>query len=212
MISHWNRKKIVMPKLHLGVMLGVCAVLSGGARAQDTPEVGKKSDSPSVGGTEMKADQKFLMMAAQGNIAEIQMAQLAKQKSPGNNQVQNYAQRIIEDHTTANNQITQIVQKKGLTMPKSPPAEAQAMMKKMKAMSGAKFAKMYIQDMVKDHTKDIADYENEAKHGYDDDIKTYAVNTLPTLQRHLQLAQTLNNPTAKTNMNGNKYKTGKMKM
>ena len=220
MISYCKGKMITKQSttrsLRIGAMLGLCAVLSGGAWAQDkdkdSPEVGKKTASPSVGGTEMKADQKFLLMAAQGNIAEIQMAKLAMQKTPNNNQVQNYAQRIIEDHTTANNQVMQIVQKKGLTMPTMPPADAMAMMKKMKGMSGNKFAKMYIQDMVKDHTKDIADYSNEAKHGYDDDIKTYAVSTLPTLQSHLQLAQTLNNPTSKTNMNGNKYKTAKPKM
>ena len=213
MISYWNRKKINLQKMRVGALLGICAVLSGGAWAQDkdSPDVGKKSDSPSVGGSEMKADQKFLMMAAQGNIAEIQMAQLAKQKSQSN-QVQNYAQRIIEDHTTSNNEVMQIMQKKGFTMPKSPPAEAVAMMKKMKAMPSSKFAKMYMQDMIKDHTKDIADYQNEAKHGYDDDVKAYAMKTLPTLQSHLQLAQTLSNPTAKTNMNGNKYKAGKMKM
>lgn len=216
MINHWNKKKMTLRRLHIGAMVGICAVLSGGVWAQDndkdTTEVGKKAASPSVGGTEMKADQKFLMMAAQGNIAEIEMAQLAKQKAPNNNQVQNYAQRIIEDHTTANNKVMQIMAKKGLTMPKTPPADAMAMMKKMKGMSGAKFAKMYMQDMIKDHTKDIADYSNEAKHGYDDDIKGYAVSTLPTLQSHLQFAQTLSNPTSKTNMNGNKYKTGKPKM
>ena len=202
-------------KLQIGALLGLCSLLSGGAWAQnadqDATEVGKKTASPSVGGGAMKADQKFLMMAAQGNLAEIQMAQMAKQKSQSN-EIQNYAQRLIEDHTKANEQVMQIATKKGLTLPKTPPANAMAMMTKMKKMSGAKFEKMYMQDMVKDHTKDVADYTNEAKHGYDDDIKAYAVSTLPTLKSHLDAAQTLSNPNAKTNMKGNKYKTGASKM
>ena len=215
MISHWNRKQNHTQKLQIGALLGICAILSVGMRAQDTnketPEVGKKTASPSVGGTELKADQKFLMMAAQGNLAEIQMAKLAKQKSQSN-EIQNYAQRLIEDHTAANDKVMQIATKKGLTLPKTPPADAMAMMKKMKGMKSMKFDKMYMRDMVKDHTKDVADYTNEAQHGYDDDIKAYAMTTLPTLKSHLDAAQTLSNPTAKTNMKGNKYKNNGTKM
>ena len=209
------RHKKMMQGMILGALLGVGLSFGSASRAQDkdkdTVDVGKKSASPSVSGADANADHKFLLMAAQGNLAEIQMAQLAKQKSQ-NNQIQNYAQRLIEDHTTANNQVMQIVQKKGLTMPKTPPADAMAMMKKMKGMSGAKFERAYMQDMIKDHTKDIADYSNEAQHGYDDDIKQYAATTLPTLKAHLDLVQTLSNPTKKTNMKGNKYKTGNTKM
>ncbi len=115
-MSTIDRRKKMMQGMILGALLGVGLSFGSASRAQDkdkdTVEVGKKSDSPSVSGADANADHKFLMMAAQGNLAEIQMAQLAKQKSQ-NNQIQNYAQRLIEDHTTANNQVMQIVHEEG---------------------------------------------------------------------------------------------------
>jgi len=46
-----------------------------------------------------------------------------------------------------------------------------------------------MRDMVVDHKKDIADFRKEANSGADSDVKTWASNTLPTLQQHLQMAQ-----------------------
>jgi putative membrane protein len=46
-----------------------------------------------------------------------------------------------------------------------------------------------MQDMVKDHREDIAEFQKEANSGDDSDVKAFAAKTLPTLQEHLKLAQ-----------------------
>ena len=187
--------------LRSGVMMGLCVLMGGAAGAQPgqsdpantSAERKAAQKDPVISGKEDSADKQFLSMAIQGNLAEIQMANMALKKSRNNNIV-NYARRIIEDHTANNNQAMQIAKKKGITVPKMPGADAMAMMKRMSGMK-SNFNKMYISDQIKDHKKDIAMYSKEGKTGYDGDIKAYALTTLPTLQSHLQTAQTLMNPT-----------------
>jgi putative membrane protein len=44
--------------------------------------------------------------------------------------------------------------------------------------------------MVKDHEKDVKEFEKAAKDAKDPDVKTWATNTLPTLKHHLDMART----------------------
>jgi putative membrane protein len=46
--------------------------------------------------------------------------------------------------------------------------------------------------MVTDHTKDVNEFRTEAKAGADADVKSWASNTLPTLETHLKMAQDAN--------------------
>jgi putative membrane protein len=56
-------------------------------------------------------------------------------------------------------------------------------------MGDATFDKDYMAAMVKDHEKDVAEFEKEAKDGSDPDVKAWASKTLPTLKKHLELAK-----------------------
>ncbi|MDQ2900502.1 MAG: DUF4142 domain-containing protein, partial [Acidobacteriota bacterium] len=49
----------------------------------------------------------------------------------------------------------------------------------------------YARDMVRDHKKDVAEFQKEANNGKNDDIKNFASQTLPTLQEHLKMAEGL---------------------
>ena len=46
-----------------------------------------------------------------------------------------------------------------------------------------------MEEMVKDHKKDIAAFEKQAEHGQNAQVKEWATKTLPTLKEHLNLAQ-----------------------
>ena len=63
------------------------------------------------------------------------------------------------------------------------------MIEKISKMSGAAFDKAYMQDMVKDHQKDVAEFQKESSNGSDPDLKSWAATTLPTLQEHLRMAK-----------------------
>jgi putative membrane protein len=68
-------------------------------------------------------------------------------------------------------------------------SEDQALYKKLQGMSGSDFDKAYMEAMVKDHQKDIDEFQREADSGKDADVKSFASETLPTLREHLQMAK-----------------------
>jgi putative membrane protein len=43
--------------------------------------------------------------------------------------------------------------------------------------------------MVSDHKKDVSEFKSEANRAKDPAVKQFAATTLPTLQQHLELAQ-----------------------
>jgi putative membrane protein len=60
---------------------------------------------------------------------------------------------------------------------------------RLSKLAGAAFDVAYMRDMVKDHTSDISEFQQEAKSGTDEKLKSFASDTLPTLQDHLKQAQ-----------------------
>ena len=60
---------------------------------------------------------------------------------------------------------------------------------KLSKLSGADFDREYMKSMVSDHQKDVSEFKSESKSSRDNDVKSFAAKTLPTLQQHLDLAQ-----------------------
>ena len=59
----------------------------------------------------------------------------------------------------------------------------------MQQLSGAEFDQAYMDEMVKDHEKDIAAFEQQAQAGQDPELRAFAEEALPTLREHLELAE-----------------------
>lgn len=135
-------------------------------------------------------DRNFATKAASGGLAEIQTAQMAKQKAESP-QVKTFADRIISDHTQANNDLQQIAQQENLTLPSEPSKQERSATQRVGEMTGAAFDRTYAQEEVRDHQQDIALFQQEASSGRDPALKQFAERTLPTLRQHLQMAQAL---------------------
>ena len=133
-------------------------------------------------------DQSFVNKAAQGGQAEVKLGQLAAQKA-SNQKVRDFGQRMVADHSKAGQQLTSIAQKKSITPPSTLTSEDEALYNRLNGMAGADFDKAYMSEMVKDHQKDIDEFQNEADSGKDPDVKAFASRTLPTLREHLQMAK-----------------------
>lgn len=133
-------------------------------------------------------DAMFIREAAAGNLAEVKMGRIGLDKSSSSD-VKQFAQRLVDDHTKANDQLMTLAQQKNVTLPTEPMAKAQKEAKRLESLSGAAFDKAWTAAMVKDHKKDIAKYTRESKHAKDADVRQYASATLPTLKTHLQMAE-----------------------
>jgi putative membrane protein len=130
----------------------------------------------------------FVSTAAQDGLAEVELGRMAAQKAT-DPAVKSFAQRMVADHSRMNTQLQQVAQSQNMTMPTSISPKEQAEMNRLSSLSGAAFDKAYMQRMVSDHKKDVADFENEANNGDNPQVKALAAQSLPTLQEHLKLAE-----------------------
>lgn len=134
------------------------------------------------------ADSDFMMKAAQGGLAEVDMGYMASSKAT-NPDVKKFGDRMVTDHSKANDELKQLAATKGVTLPTAVSDEEKKDMDAMSAKSGKDFDKGYIDDMVQDHEKDVAEFEKASKEAKDADLKAWAAKTLPTLQKHLEMAK-----------------------
>ena len=169
-----------MRALHVAVVLALASALPPAVASAQT--VG--DSKPSL------ADQKFLKEAAGGGAAEVRLGRLALDKA-ASPEVKQFAQRIVEDHGKANEQLKAAVAAQGVSVSAEMPADARKSYERLSKLSGDAFDRAYVQDMVKDHRKDVTLFEDQAKNGKDPALKQFAQATLPTLQAHLQMAERL---------------------
>jgi len=134
------------------------------------------------------ADKDFMMKAAQGGMAEVMMGQMASSKGTSAD-VKNFGNRMVSDHGKANDELKQLAQNKGVTLPADVDKESKDTADKLTKASGNDFDKKYMTAMVDDHEKDVKEFEKESKAAKDPDLKTWVTNTLPTLQDHLKMAK-----------------------
>ncbi len=134
------------------------------------------------------ADHAFMKKAAEGGMAEVQMGQLAQQNGQSQ-QVKEFGQRMVTDHSKANDELKQVAQQQGVQLPDSPSAKQKAEYKRLSKLHGDAFDDAYAKLMVSDHKKDVAEFQREADSGNNPEVKNWAGQTLPTLKEHLQLAE-----------------------
>lgn len=135
-----------------------------------------------------KDDQEFMNKAAQGGMAEVMLGQTASTKGTSPD-VKNFGNRMVSDHGKANDELKQLAQTKGVTLPSDIDDESKKMADKLSKLSGKDFDKEYINGMVEDHEKDVKEFEKASKDAKDPDLKAWASKTLPTLQDHLKMAR-----------------------
>ncbi|MDQ3712042.1 MAG: DUF4142 domain-containing protein [Acidobacteriota bacterium] len=134
----------------------------------------------------MTAPDGFMMEAAKGGMAEVELSRVATTKSQ-NADVKKFANQMIQDHTNANAELKQLAGKKNVTLPTELDAEHKAIKDRLSGLSGADFDKEYVNAMVTDHEKTVNLFKTQADGGTDADAKAFAAKTLPKLQGHLDM-------------------------
>jgi putative membrane protein len=135
-----------------------------------------------------KTDSAFLTEAIQINLAEISVGDLA-QKNGGSDDVKSFGKMLVDDHAASNTKATSLAQSNVVTPPTEPKAADKQKQDELAKLSGADFDREFAKAMVKGHEEAISKFEAASKG--DDDIAKFAQETLPTLQKHLKTAQTL---------------------
>ncbi|PYK83134.1 MAG: DUF305 domain-containing protein [Verrucomicrobia bacterium] len=170
-------------RLVLGVIAIGCIGLSGTAFAQNprmfptaTPSGSPETSNKAKGRTLSSADKAFIKDAAKGGMMEVAMGRVAE-KNATNNEVKNFGARMMKDHSKANEDLKAIAKEENVEWPDE------------KEAGKWKSDKDYMDAMVKDHEKDLAAFEKEAKNGSDPDVKSFASKTAKTVREHLAMAK-----------------------
>lgn len=134
-------------------------------------------------------DQAFVSKAMEGGMAEVQLGQLAQEKSQSND-VQQFGKKMVSDHTQMGEKWFKPVAKQmGVSEPKGPSKKDKKLIEKLQGLSGPQFDTEYIQAMVKDHKADLKDFQNESQIAQDPTVKQIATQGTNIIQQHLQLIQ-----------------------
>lgn len=136
------------------------------------------------------ADRDFLESAAEAGQTEIEGSKLALEKARSPD-IKAYAQKIIDDHGKAGQQLASLAQGKGYEAPGEPSLVQKAKLKAL-GLRDDSFDSAYIDEIGvsahQDAVKLFTEASNEAK---DPDVRQFAIQTLPVLQQHLDKATEL---------------------
>jgi putative membrane protein len=136
------------------------------------------------------ADQVFAMMAAEGGQAEVQLSKLAADRA-ASPEVKQLAQRLVQDHTKANQELMIVAKGKDISLPKDLDDTHEDVVKLFSKLEGGQFDREFLSYQVMHHEKDTAAFSVQAKDGQDPELKAFAAKQLPILQEHLQQARHL---------------------
>src|SRR6266699_1063834 len=161
-------KVSIISRFSLLALIVASFSLAGVALAQESS--GAKSSSLSA------KDKTFMKKAAKGGMMEVAMGKMAEQNAQSDD-VKSFGKRMVTDHSKANDELKSIASKKGVQLPSK------------EHTSKWTSDKAYIDMMVKDHEKDLAEFKEEASSGSDPDVKKFADDTSKVIQEHLDLVK-----------------------
>ncbi len=135
------------------------------------------------------SDQAFLKSAIEGDNSEVRLGLLAE-KSGASEAVKTFGQTLEGDHAKARIAAVRLADQMGITAPTAITSEATEELAKLKGLSGATFDKEFADFMIKDHQKDISDFNSEASSG-EGPVARLARMSIPTLEKHLHMAESI---------------------
>jgi putative membrane protein len=137
-------------------------------------------DAPAEGGGGKSVDDiAFVRQATESGRKEIQSARdaLLQLKNP---ELIRVAEMLVNDHSGANARLTKIAEAKQWPVP-APPAQSAP----PSGTASSDFDSKWTAEMIAGHERSVALYHAEAQSGEDKDLRKYASETLPTIERHL---------------------------
>jgi putative membrane protein len=188
-------KFLKSPILHfslLAVLTGgmvSCGNNNGARTNDDTKEVAEDKNDAKFDSAKVEKDAQFLVNAAEINLEEIKLGQLAQQRGMSAD-IKSLGQMMVEGHTKALSDLKSLAQSKTISVPDSATKDATDAYDKLQKEKGKDFDRKYCDMMVDGHKNAIDKFEKAASDANDPQIKQWASSMLPDLRKHLDQAMT----------------------
>lgn len=137
-----------------------------------------------------RGDRRFIEDAMAGGQAEVQLGQLAMQRST-NPQVKAFAERMVADHQRAGEELRTLAQAHNVALSADAQRDHQKHAERLTRADRGDFDRAYMDMMVKDHDDTVGKFRKASKSADDPQIKAFATRQLPTLEEHLKMARSL---------------------
>jgi putative membrane protein len=178
------------------IYLAATFLWGANALAQTPPQSEPRSDAPAQTSQAEEtsspalssADRKFVQQAAEGGVAEVEAGKLAQQNGQSD-QVKEIGATLVEDHTQANQELTQIASQLGIDLPEQVSRKKQNALSKLEQASSEEFDRLFLRQQERTHRQSIERFDHVAAQSENDAIKQFAAKTLPTLRKHLEIIQ-----------------------
>lgn len=188
------------------ITAGAFLSLGTGAIAQQNPTAGTQTQTAPMHNEQMPmhngqmmhgttgaiapAEKRFLTKSAQDSMYELASAQLAVKKAQ-NSGIKQYANKLIQDHATYNQQLTELARQKQVNLPTSLDAQNKAKLARLQQLQGEAFEREYIKETAQANIDDVKELQRQASTTRDPQIKAFVAQFLPVQQEHSRLASGL---------------------
>lgn len=174
--------------LIVAVAFGI-ASCDNSPKPEDTKDTAEEHNDAKFDDNKSENDAQFLVDAAEINLMEIQLGNLAAEKGM-TAEVKDMGKMMSEAHSKSLEELTGLAAKKSVTVPTTLTDEGQSSYKKLNDKTGKDFDKDYCDMTVSGHKDAIDRFEKAADNSSDMDIKNWAATALPALRKHLDQAIT----------------------
>ena len=159
----------------------ICCVMVGGAIALMAANVHAQASDD---------DKQFLAKAAQSDVNEIKLSQLAEKKA-SNPAVKSFAQKMVTEHKKLSASMKPFAESWGITPASDLDDDHKQEYSKLNGLSGADFDKEYMEQMVSDHSKALDAFTSEAKDTKDAKFKAAVLKGKTVVAAHKNMAYDL---------------------
>lgn len=172
------------------VLFGAASCSQQQGPVEEAQEVNEQQAEGTPIEDQITEQSEFMTQAASSNMLEIEAGKLAQERGQMQ-EVKDYGQMMVKDHTNASNQLKQLAQQHNIVLPDSMSQDHQQQLQKLRDQKGKAFDQQYMDLMVNSHEETVKLFENASNNMQDTVIQNFATSTLPILRQHLDRARTL---------------------
>jgi putative membrane protein len=172
-------------KLWAFALMGLMAVSCGPKQNTDSNEAAEEANEDKFQSRATEKDADFVTEAVASNYAEIELAQLAVQKS-NDTEIKQVAQFLENEHTKVLAELKDVAGKRVISIPSSEDDAAKRKIEDLTKEDDVKdFNKQWCKEMIDKHESSIEKFETRMKETEDEELKNWISQTLPHLREHL---------------------------
>jgi putative membrane protein len=134
------------------------------------------------------ADQAFIRQMFESDAVEVQLGQMAQEKSQSDD-VKQFAQKMVENRKRLDDQLAPLAKRLDVGQPKGPDKKMKQEIARLQSLSGQQFDEEYIRTIAKAHEKDVKNIKQAADASQDPSVQRTAQADAPIIEQHLQAIQ-----------------------